>query len=62
MDLDKEIRQILKKNNVLELSELKNLTREDLKNINLDNNQINQVIIYLQLNGFDIKKIPKRSS
>lgn len=59
MCLSIDVQKILKNNNLLELESLKHLTREDLKNLNLNNAQINQVIIYLQLYGFDIKKTKK---
>lgn len=59
MCLSIDVQKILKNNNLLELESLKHLTREDLKNLNLNNAQINQVIIYLQLHGFDIKKTKK---
>lgn len=59
MILSLEIKQILKKYNIYDINKLKNLTRTDLKNMKLNNNQINQVIIYLQLNGLDIKKSKK---
>lgn len=62
MNLTEDIKEVLKQNNVLELSNLKKLTRKDLQDMQLDNNQINQVIIYLQLNGLDIKKNYKKSS
>lgn len=55
MILTEEIKQVLDKYGILEINKLKNLTRTDLKNMKLNNNQINQVIIYLQLNGLDIK-------
>lgn len=61
MNLTAEIKEVLRKNNVLELSNLKKLTRKDLQDMKLNNNQINQIIIYLQLNGLDIKKNYKKS-
>ncbi len=60
MNLSQDIIEILKNNNLLDLNNLKQLTREDLKNMNFNNNQINQIIIYLQLNGLDIKKKYKK--
>ncbi len=62
MNLSQEIKNILRNNNVIEISTLKNLTRQDLKEMNLTNNQINQIIIYLQLHGLDIKKTYKKPS
>lgn len=59
MILTTEIKQVLDKYGILDINKLKNLTRTDLKNMKLNNNQINQVIIYLQLNGLDIKKVKK---
>lgn len=59
MILTEEIKQILKNYKIYDINKLKNLTRKDLKNMKLNNNQINQVIIYLQLNGLDIKKSKK---
>lgn len=61
MNLTAEIKEVLRKNNVLELSNLKKLTRKDLQDMKLNNNQINQIIIYLQLNGLDIKKNYKKT-
>ena len=43
MNLSQDIIEILKNNNLLDLNNLKQLTREDLKNMNFNNNQINQI-------------------
>ncbi len=59
MILTEEIRKILESYKIFGINKLKNLTRTDLKNMKLNNNQINKVIIYLQLNGLDIKKSKK---
>lgn len=56
MNLSNDIKRILENYNFLDINKLKTLTRKDLKNMNLNNNQINQIIIYLELNGLNIKK------
>ena len=60
MILEREIQNILEANGVCSIEILKDLTREDLKSYHLDKDQIQQVIIYLQLHGLDIKKGPKK--
>ncbi|MBR6112883.1 MAG: hypothetical protein IKP79_00025 [Bacilli bacterium] len=60
LELSKEIITILKKNKIESIESLTNLERSDLKKLSLTNSQINQIIIKLQLNGFDLKKA-KRS-
>ena len=60
LELSKEIITILKKNKIECIESLTNLERSDLKKLSLTNSQINQIIIKLQLNGFDLKKA-KRS-
>lgn len=59
MELSNEIKEILKANEICDINILKNKTREDLKELNLNQKQLNQIIIYLQLNGYDIKKRKK---
>lgn len=55
MYLASEIKNILSSNKISD-ENLKDLTREELRNLNLTNQQINEIIIYLQLKGLDIKK------
>ncbi len=55
MHLASEIKNILSSNKISD-ENLKDLTRDELRNLNLTNQQINEIIIYLQLKGLDIKK------
>ena len=55
MYLASEIKNILSSNKISD-ENLKDLTRDELRNLNLTNQQINEIIIYLQLKGLDIKK------
>ena len=60
MNLAPEIKDILVKRGILDIKSLKNITRNELKELNLTNEQINEIIIYLQLNGFDIRRTSKK--
>lgn len=60
MTLSKDVQSLLEQNGFSNLESLKGITREDLKNCKLDNQQIQQVIIYLQLHGLDVKRSTKK--
>lgn len=60
MNLAPEIKDILIKRGILDIKSLKNITRNELKELNFTNEQINEIIIYLQLNGFDIRRTSKK--
>lgn len=56
LDLDKEIVDILKENNIVTIDNLWVMTRKKLKEIGLKDNDIKQIIIKLQLLGLDLNK------
>ncbi len=54
LDLDKELVEILKNNNINKVGEIWKLKRKDLKELGFKDSDINQVIIKLQLLGLDL--------
>lgn len=56
LHLNKNITNILLNNNIDTILNLCNYTRMDLSELNLANDQINEIIIALQLNGLDLKR------
>ena len=56
LDLEENILNKLKSNNLLFVKDLWNSTRKDLKSINLTDREIQKVIIKLQLKGLDLNK------
>jgi DNA-directed RNA polymerase alpha subunit len=54
--LDEEILPVLKNNNIVNIRDLWVLNRKSLKNIKLNDKQINDIIIKLQLIGLDLNK------
>lgn len=56
LNLDKDILLILCDNNIQFIKQIWVLKRDDLKQMNLSDNQINQIVIKLQLNGVDLNK------
>jgi DNA-directed RNA polymerase alpha subunit len=54
--LDEEILPVLKNNNIVNIRDLLVLNRKSLKNIKLNDKQINDIIIKLQLIGLDLNK------
>lgn len=54
LDLDKELVEILKNNNINKVGEIWKLKRKDLKDLGFKDSDINQVIIKLQLLGLDL--------
>lgn len=56
LNLDKKIIDILKENNINLIKDIWILKRQDLKQINLSDSDINQITIKLQLYGLDLNK------
>lgn len=56
LDLNTKLTEKLKSNNLVYVRDLWMLKRKDLKNLDLSDNEINQVIIKLQLHGCDLNK------
>lgn len=56
LGLDDNILDKLRLNELNLVNELYCLGRKDLKTLKLSDNEINQIIIKLQLNGFDLNK------
>lgn len=56
LNLDKKIIDILKENNINLIKDIWVLKRQDLKQINLSDSDINQITIKLQLYGLDLNK------
>lgn len=56
LDLDKQIVEILKKNEIVTIENLWVLNRKKLKEIGLKDNEIKQITIKLQLLGLDLNK------
>lgn len=54
LNIDSSIVDILNKNNIMFIKDLWKLNRKDLKNLKLSDNQVNQIIIKMQLNGIDL--------
>ncbi len=56
LDLDKQIVEILKKNEIVTIENLWVLNRKKLKEFGLKDNEIKQITIKLQLLGLDLNK------
>ncbi len=56
LELNKNVNEKLKENNINKIKELCSMTKADLRNISFEQNDINNIEIHLQLNGLDIKK------
>lgn len=56
LNIDNDILVILGNNNIYTVKNLWVLKREDLKKLNLSDNQINQIVIKMQLHGVDLNK------
>lgn len=56
LDLDKEIEEILRKNNIATIENIWVMNRKKLKELGLKDNDIKQVTIKLQLLGLDLNK------
>ena len=56
LSLNKNINERLKENNIYTIKELCSMTKSDLRELSLEQNEINNIEIHLQLNGLDIKK------
>lgn len=56
LKIESIILEKLKENNIITVRDLWSLKRCDLKEINLNDNQINNIIIKLQLFGIDLNK------
>lgn len=56
LGINSSIVKFLNKNNIDCISDLWSLKRNDLKQIGLNNDSINQVIIKMQLYGIDLNK------
>lgn len=56
IDVDKTVYQKLKNNNICLIKDLWGLKRKDLKNYNLNDSEVNQIIIKMQLIGLDLNK------
>ena len=54
LNLSKNINKLLKANNINYIKELWVLKRKDLKNMNLKDREIKDIIISLQLQGLDL--------
>lgn len=55
LNLNEEIEEILKKNNIHKIKELTNKTKKMLKEIGLVGCEISEIELKLQLEGFDLK-------
>lgn len=56
LDLDKQISDLLKKNDIVTIENLWVLNRKKLKELGLKDNEIKQITIKLQLLGLDLNK------
>lgn len=56
LDIKNNIISKLKLHNILSVKDIWYLKRKDLKNFDLNDSEINQIIIKLQLNGIDLNK------
>lgn len=56
LNLDSNIINKLKSNNINTINDLWQLTKKDLKNINIKDSEINSIIIKLQLMGISLNK------
>ena len=56
LEIDSNIIQKLNQNNIFEVKDLWNLTRKNLKDLGLTDNEIKHITIKLQLHSIDINK------
>ena len=56
LGIDNEIIKLLNNSSIYLIGDLWKLNRHELKNIGLNDNQINHIIIHLQLIGLDLNK------
>ncbi|MBR1385315.1 MAG: hypothetical protein IJ568_00645 [Bacilli bacterium] len=56
LNLKESITKKLKENNIITIKDVWSLKRKDLKSYNLSDSEINQIIIKLQLKGYDLNK------
>ena len=56
LDISTKLAEKLKSNNLIYVKDIWMLKRKDLKNIQLSDSEINQIIIKLQLHGCDLNK------
>ena len=56
LDINTKLAEKLKSNNLIFVKDIWMLKRKDLKNIQLSDSEINQIIIKLQLHGCDLNK------
>ena len=56
LDLDSDLIYKLKDNNINIVRDLWKLKRNDLKKIGLNDNEINQIMIKMQLQGIDLNQ------
>lgn len=56
LNISSKVINRLNKNNIYTIEELWSLNRKDLKNIGIVDQEINQIIIRLQLEGLDLNK------
>lgn len=56
LKLNDEIYTKLINNDILTILNLWNLNRKQLKNMNFTDDEINQIIVRMQLHGFDLNK------
>lgn len=60
LQLNREINEVLKKNNITKIKQLTNKTKTQLKDYGLLGYQVSEIEIKLQLAGFDFKSRYKR--
>lgn len=56
LEIDSNIIQKLNQNNIFEVKDLWNLTRKNLKDLGLTDNEIKHITIKLQLHSIDLNK------
>lgn len=56
LDLDKELEDILRKNNIVTIGDIWIMNRKKLKELGFKDNDIKQITIKLQLLGLDLNK------
>ena len=56
LNLNEKINKVLERNNIFLINDLWLLSRNKLKDFGLVNEEINQIVIKLQLNGLDLNK------
>ena len=56
LNLNEKINKVLESNNIFLINDLWLLSRNKLKDFGLVNEEINQIVIKLQLNGLDLNK------